>query len=222
VKARANRSLRATGFSSTIALMRKTMAMAWVAFSFVAGGARADGNKHFEIKAGSLELTNSMMKDAVSTMYFDDFGERTATVTKTHMTMMGQTVDAESWSIVVGGYAIRYDNKKKTGSRSKQIGRAQVGPSMGMDAEKLAANAQASKKDLPAKTVAGKSCKGMEVTAMGMTIRAWTWKGLPCYSEMFMGGLDKPPLVVQTTKLDESAPPPTVFTVPADVKITDR
>jgi hypothetical protein len=184
--------------------------------------AAADGTHRYQIKAGSVVMSNSMVEGVTTTMYFDDFGAKSATVTKTHMTVMGTTVDNETWDIKANGVMIKYDAKKKTGTRWKLTGAmASAGQASGIDVEKMAASANASKKDLAAKTVAGKSCSGMEVTVMGMTIRAWTWKGLPLYSETFMGGLDKPPIVQQATKIDEGAPPATVFTVPSDVKLTE-
>jgi hypothetical protein len=205
--------------------MRKEITTALSTVILLGLGARAavaDGQKRYEIKNGSVEMTNSMMRGAITTLYFDDFGDKSASVTRTSTTMMGQTVDAETWTVHAGGYTIRYDARKKMGTRTKQIGHAAAAASAGMDAEKLAANAQATKKELPARTVAGKSCRGVQVSALAMTIRTWTWKGLPLYSETFMGALDKPPIVVQATKVDESAPPPSVFTVPADVKLTER
>jgi len=189
--------------------------------------ARAHEEEKYEVKAGKIEMTNSMNKGQTSTIYFDDFGAKRATQTKMHAVMFGTTVDSEEWDIRPGDNTqIRYKPKEKSATRAQLPPPRQAKPLTGKkaeQAEKIAKQANVSEKALPAKTIAGKECAGKETNAFGVTLRVWSWKGIPFWKESYLEGLDKPATSVeQVTAFEEKAPPESVFKVPDDVKIKEQ
>jgi hypothetical protein len=73
----------------------------------------------YEVKSGTIVMTNSMIEGSTTTIYFDDYGARRATLTSMHTTVMGQPINNERWQIVADGAITNYDAVKKTGTRRK-------------------------------------------------------------------------------------------------------
>jgi hypothetical protein len=185
----------------------------------------------YEVKSGTIEMTNSMIEGSTTTIYFDDYGVRRATLTSMHSMVMDQPINTERWQIVADGAITNYDAMKKTGTRRKIVG-DRIPPPAGMsslpDPRTISDQARKSMKNLGEKQVAGKTCKGIEMNAMGMSVRAWTWKGIPLYTEVGSGASSKDPkaasakpIVIQATSFKEGDVPASRFTVPADVVIKD-
>lgn len=175
----------------------------------------------YEVKSGVLELTNSMSSDMKQTLYFDDYGAKQATYTLLEMKMMGQVIKSETITIEADGWQIEYDAEKKTGTKRKMLG-PKAGPMP--DIKTLSAKDRAEYKmvELPAKTIAGKECKGYGMDMMGMKMKAWTWSNLPMYSETQMGSASDKPMVVEVKSLQVDVPVPAdKFKVPEGIALTE-
>jgi hypothetical protein len=180
----------------------------------------------YEVKSGTIVMTNSMIEGSTTTIYFDDYGARRATLSSTHTTVMGQPINNERWQIVADGAITNYDALKKTGTRRKLGDRIPPPAGMSMpDLKTVSAEVKKSMKDLGEKQFAGKTCKGTEMSLMGMTIQSWTWKGVPLHAEMTSASSKDPkaaaakPIVMQATSFNEGDVPASRFTVPADIVI---
>jgi hypothetical protein len=176
----------------------------------------------YEVKSGILVMTNSMLDGMQETLYFDDYGAKQATYSRTDMKMMGQTIHTEKVSIDADGYHVDYDPEKKTGSRHKLgAGIPSSGGAPAVDVKNLTEEMRKEMKiqELPPRTIDGKVANGYGMETMGFKVRAWTWKGLPLYSETDMG---KKPIIVsaKSVKIDVTVPADK-FVVPPDVKLTD-
>jgi hypothetical protein len=176
--------------------------------------------KHkFEVKSGIIEMKNSMMTGMEMTMYFDDYGEKQAMVTK--MEMMG--TKREQVQITADGFIISYDATEKTGTKMKApkgSGAGSMGSTPNFSGLSDEEKKQYKYAEIEGKTVAGKEGKGVSMEIMGMKVKAWTWKGLPLFVEM--SGSEGKGLTMEATKIDtDVAIPADRFVVPADVKISD-
>ena len=194
-------------------------AMTAAAVVTVAPAAAAPTKGAYEIKSGTIEMKNSMMDGMKTTLYFDDYGAKHATVTSMDMKMMGQSIKSEDVDITADGYMTKYDAIKKEGKKFKIASMAAPG---GMpDIKNMTEDMKKGMKELPEKEIAGKKCKGMEMTAMGMKMKAWSWKGIPLYTETDMSGGKGKPIVMEATSVKEGDVPASRFAAPADVKIVE-
>jgi hypothetical protein len=173
--------------------------------------ARAKGP--FEVKSGSYEMT--AMQGQKQVVYFDDFGAKKATYT-TMAIIPGQETHTLEIELPDGTrYSIDLD--QKTGTRMKlppemaAMMATTMGPAMLKDAKA---------RDLPPKEFLGRKCEGKEGEAMGMLVRAYSWKGIPVHSEV--GARGAKPMVTEVTKLAEGPVPAEKFQVPPGVKITGQ
>ena len=175
--------------------------------------------KPFGVKSGIVETTTDFMGTQKSTLYFDDFGVRQATVMVTEMAMMGQVHRSTTVTVTAGGYRIEYEVEKKKGKRFK----AGVPASTVVDAAGLSAKMkeQYKFKELEAKEFLGKRCVGYFMEPMkGMPVTMYAWNGIPLYSETSMGG--PKPIVMKAVSLKVDVPVPADrFVVPADVQLED-
>jgi hypothetical protein len=192
-------------------------ALAFASFALPAGAAPKGP---FGVKSGIVESETDMMGKQTQVLYFDDYGTKTATRTTTEVTMFGITNRSVAVSISAGGEQIEYDPEKKTGHSRKAGGSA---ASAVPDPAALDAKMRAEYKyeEQPDRTYLGKVCKGFAIEVMkGTPMRAWTWKGIPLYTETRVGnGL----VTMKATSLQvDVAVPADKFTVPSDVKITPR
>jgi hypothetical protein len=198
------------------------------------------GKHRYEVKSGIVEMSNSMINGMQQTLYFDDYGARQTNVTSMDMKALGQAIHSEHVTIDADGYHVMYDPQKKTGTRRKLVPGAAPTPGEGMPPFDVANLTEEMKKQmkvetLPSKTIDGKTATGIYAETMGIKVRAWTWKGIPLYTEMDMGGMNLggsagaklpkakvAPIVISAKSVQvDVAIPAGRFTVPADVKITD-
>ncbi|MBC8144911.1 MAG: hypothetical protein H7X80_04945 [bacterium] len=170
----------------------------------------------YKVKSGIVESVVDMMGEQHQTIYFDDFGAKQTMVTT--MEIMGQK--SETVQIHADGWTYSYDSQKKEGTKMKNpMGTA--GAAM-PDISALTDDMKKEMKfvELDKRTIMGKETQGMQIEAMGMPVKVWSWEGIPMRTEVEMGG--KQPMVTEVKKIEvDVAVPAERFTVPADIKITE-
>ena len=176
----------------------------------------------YEVKSGIIEMKNSMMDGMKTTIYFDDYGAKQATESTMTMKMMGQEIKTDSWDIKADGWSTQYDAIKKTGSRFKMPAGMSAAPAGMPDVKTMSEDMKKNMKELPEKTIAGKPAKGMQMKAMGMDMKSWSWKGIPLYTETDMSGGKGKPIIMEATSVKEQDVPADKFKAPADVKIEEK
>lgn len=174
----------------------------------------------FEVKSGILETESDMFGKQTQVLYFDDFGNKQATWSTSAVEMGGiKSVTHKLEIRLPDGTSYNVDLDAKTGSKMKidpEVAKALAAGMAGQMQKEL----EVTTKDLPAKEFLGKKCKGLEVTAMGIPTRTWTWKGLPLYTEAALG--QGKPVITRATKLQVDVPVPAEkFKVPAGVQIQE-
>jgi hypothetical protein len=168
--------------------------------------------------SGILETTTELLGTQTEVLYFEDFGRRRATYTTTSIALGVEKSVSHTLRIdLPDGMSYDVDLDQKTGTKMKLPPEAAAALATAMTA---GMSKDVKVKDLPEKEFLGKRCKGLEVEAMGIPTRTWTWKGLTLYSEASRGG--GKPIVIKATKLTvDVAIPADKFKVPAGVEIQD-
>ncbi len=175
------------------------------------------GTGMYKMKSGIIEQTMTEMGMTSNiTTWFDDYGNKRATETKTDMGM----VKMDKMNLVKEGYDYSFDVIKKTGTKTKI-------PAMGDNkninfnnlSDEMMKQMKISK--LGTEVVMGKTCDkySMDDATMKTKSTFCVWNGIPMKTEMEVMGMK---VTTITNKLEENASVPAdKFEIPADVKITD-
>jgi|GEM_PF-1164307 len=179
-------------------------------------GQTASGERIFDEKSGKVEMKMSMMgMTPTMTLYFDDYGKKTATIVQ--MDMMGKQMTQHAISI--GDTTIQWNDETMEGTRTSKAQGADQKMSltayMNMDdARKKSLNY----KEIGEKEVLGKKATGFSVDTAGVTMKIWHWHNIPVYMEANAQGMT---VTFEATKIDvPSDVPASTFEVPAAVKFT--
>jgi len=177
----------------------------------------------YGVKSGIVTFENVIMDGMNQTFYFDDYGKKEARYTIMDMEMMGKKIKSGSVEINADGYMINYDIEKKEGTKTKSYGSIGGTKDMPADLANLSKELldKYHMKDLGTKEFLGKTCKGYEITAMGIKSEVWVWNNIMLYSKVYMSEGSKP-IEMKASKIETDIPiPADKFQVPADVKIQE-
>ncbi len=177
----------------------------------------------YGVKSGIVTFENVIMEGMNQTFYFDDYGKKEARYTLMEMEMFGQKIRTGSVEINADGYLINYDIEKKEGTKTKSFGSIGGAKDIPADFNSMSKEVleRYNMKDLGTKEILGKTCKGVEMTAMGMVTEVWVWNGIMLYSKVQMSK-DAKPMEIKASKIEtDVAVPAEKFQVPADVKIKE-
>lgn len=175
--------------------------------------------KYFQAKSGMVEYQLTGARTGTETLYWDDWGQRQARLTKASVTTMGFTQTTDDWVITLPDVVYTIDMKTKTAMRAdnpttalaeglgvedlEEFGR-RVSESMGM-------------KRVGTDTVAGYACEVWRTEQLQS--ETCTHKGVPLRSQTDMMGLSTGFTATKVdldARVDESR-----FKVPADVTVSD-
>ena len=179
----------------------------------------ADADKKIPFERGSyIEESSTMGIEMQKTVYFDRWGEWTATEDKSEITVMGYTHQTHKIEIVKGKMHWEIDLIEKTGRRyelnlptqgmAAALGAAIGGKMMeGMDI-----------KELGDEKYLGYTCKKVQVkySQMSMTATVLSFGNLTMKMEGDMAGMSISSMI---TSIDLSDPPASIFEVPEGVEI---
>lgn len=180
-------------------------------------------DKKYLISSGILTMkvnisgVNSTMN---TTVYFDHYGNRECTETSNTQDMgNGNVVKTHNMSFNADGYIYRIDLVNRTGTKAKYNPKAMTGGfSFAGLTDKI--RKQYNVKKVGTSVVLGKQCDQYTMKAGDMSGEFDVWKNLTLNLTTKTGGLVTS---VTTTKLEENVSiPKDKFTVPNDVKITER
>jgi hypothetical protein len=182
----------------------------------------ATGNGKYKLKSGIIEQTSSTMgmKQNI-TVYFDDYGSKECTETKSEMDMgIAGKIKIHNISLMKDGYMYSIDMTNKSGTKTK-VG--SMGGKKEIDFSAMTEDMMKQMKitKLGTEVLLGKTCDkySMDDAALGMKGTYSVWEGIPLKSEVDMAGIKA---TITTTKIDENATVPAEkFEVPAGIKITD-
>ena len=175
--------------------------------------------KKLPFERGSyVEVTNTMGMELKKTVYFDRWGDWTASEDKSEMTIMGQTIKTHKLEIVKGKTHWNLDLIEKTGTtyelnfEAPGMATAIAAAIGGQMAEGI------EMKELGEESYLGYTCKKMWIkyTQMQMEATILSYGNLTLKMEGNMGGLKVSTVV---TSIDLSAPPASMFEVPDDVVV---
>ena len=184
----------------------------------------SDGtNGKYGIKAGSFTYVMNLGFGPVETVtYFDDYGAKECSETKTEMKLFGVKISQHNRTLTKDGYSYNLDLTKKTGTKMKLEG---LGEDMKMSFAAMSAAMKDSitVKELGEEDVIGKKCRKIEVTMKdgGSMGTFWLWKNIT----LKMENKDKKTgaaFAFTATKVEElSSVPNDLFEIPSDIKITE-
>ncbi len=170
-----------------------------------------DALKVYNLKSGIIEYKHSGTRSGSSTMYFDDYGQKSANYSV--LTTNGTT--RKSWVISLGEIQYMFDPDTKTGQKLKN-------PMIEMlreinDLEKFTEEiyTRMGFKDAGTEKYLGKDCRVFK----GDMGKVLTWNGLLMYMEMnIMGNITRQ----EATKVDVNVPvKATYFEIPQGITFTE-
>jgi outer membrane lipoprotein-sorting protein len=181
----------------------------------------------YKIKSGivTTEMDNPIGDGKIQhVLYFDDYGAKEATVTKSETKMMGVTIKTNNIEIYRDGYQYRLDLEKKTGTKFKMpntpSGIASFASMSAADMGSEMAKEYNIKKE-PSQTIAGKECDvySMDNKTRQMKGTVASFQGIPMKVDQQMAGMK---IHSEVVKFEENvALPAGIFDVPADVKVEE-
>ena len=169
-----------------------------------------------------VEESNMMGMDLKKTVYFDKWGDWTATEDKSEIKMMGITIKTHKLEIVKGKTHWDLDLIEKTGTRYEvptipqniavSLAAAAVGGKM-MEGMEM--------KELGEENYLGYNCKKtfMSYEAMNMEVTILNYGNLTMKMDGNMGGMD---ISTRITSIDLNKPVATIFEVPDDIEIVEE
>jgi hypothetical protein len=165
-----------------------------------------------------VQVTKAMGMEMKTTIYFDNWGDWTATEDKSEMQMFGMTIKTDKIKIVKGNTHWDIDLIEKTGTQYEGLNlppaaAAALGAALGaqmMEGVEI--------EELGTETYLGFACKKTRTKYkdMDMDVTTLTYGNLTMKTEGKMGGLE---LYTAITEISENAPPKSKFEVPAGVAI---
>ena len=179
-----------------------------------------DMDKKLPFERGSyIEVSNVMGMELKKTVYFDRWGDWTATEDKSEITMMGFTHKTHQLEIVKGKTHWQLDLIEKTGRRYELNFELPAGMATAIAAAiggKMAEGVEM--KELGEEDYLGYTCKKVWVkyADMQMEVTTLSYGNLTMKTEGKMGNMN---ISTMITSIDLSAPPASIFEVPDDVVI---
>ena len=176
------------------------------------------GEKKLPFERGSyVEVSNALGMEVKKTVYFDHWGDWTATEDKSEMTIMGYTSKTHKLEIVKGATHWDIDLIEKTG-RTYELNipagmAAALGAALGGEMMKGMEIT-----DLGEEDYLGYTCKKSKVkyTEMNMEVTTLSYGNLTMKMEGNMGGMNTSSYIAS---IDLSAPPASIFEIPEGIEI---
>ena len=178
-----------------------------------------NAGKKFPFKHGSyVQVTKAMGMEVKTTVYFDNWGDWTATENKSEMRILGRTIKTDKIDIVKGNLHWDIDLVERTGTHYESI--ALPNEAAEPLAVALAGQIQEGMKieELGEERYLSYICKKIRATHadMNMDVTALSFGNLPMKTEGKVMGMEVNNLIIE---ISESAPPASKFEVPAGIKI---
>jgi len=181
---------------------------------------KAPADKKLPFERGSyVQETNMMGMSTKNTVWFDKWGDWTATENKMEMTILGQTHKTDKLEIVKGSTHWDLDLVAKTGTTFERA----VLPTGMAAALAAVAGGKLSEgmevKELGEEDYLGYKCKKTQVkyAQMQMDVTTLSYGNLTMKMEGKMGKAD---ISTKVISIDLSAPPASIFEVPDGVQVT--
>lgn len=177
-----------------------------------------DNQHRYDIKSAKVTYKMDMMgisSDVIT--YFDDYGEKEATISKAKVSMMGMNVETESHTVTKDGYIYNFDMQEKTGTRMKvpedfdfkRFDLRQMPEDMKAEFDEAMNNATT-------ETFLGKECKVIELKdeETKNSSKLWLWKNIALKYQITSeaGTFD-----FAATSVEEQAVDSKVFDIPSEI-----
>lgn len=181
----------------------------------------AEAPRKYPEKSGIIESKANTVGETTTLVYFDDYGAKEGTYTTTEMS----GIVVRSVEISADGWHVKYDPDAREGQRWKTATAGRAAASAlasipGLSEVDPGQPGASQPTPLEPRTIAGKEAAGMEMEAMGMKVRTWTWENVALRTEVHMGGSE--PMVTEVISIQFGVPVPAEkFEVPAGVEITE-
>jgi hypothetical protein len=177
-------------------------------------------NKKYPFERGIIyQQTSAMGIETNSSIYFDKWGDWTASETQQEMKVFGMSVKTHTREIVKGDEHWNLDFEKKTGTHFLQsVAINQLGIDVDAMTDDIMRNMKIEK--IGEEEYLGYRCIKYKVTddKHGINLTTLMHGNLTMWAEGEAMGI---PTSTYITKIDLSAPPKNMFEVPSDIKITD-
>lgn len=166
----------------------------------------------YDIKSGTLVMTNSLQPGIEQTLRFDDYGGRVALEARQEDTVVVQ--------ISANGRDVMYNTLDRKGVSRPILGRSYFLKNFLPDLRSLdsAGLARLEGSTLLPRTIAGEECRGRRFRYNGRAISVWDWRGVPMRVEIEERA-ERPPLVIEVKTIEEEEIPERYFTVPPEIEV---
>lgn len=175
--------------------------------------------KYFQAKSGIVEYRLTGARTGTETLYWDDWGQRQARMTKASITMMGVTQTTDDWVITLPDVVYTIDMKTKTAMRAENPAAALAEGLSAEDLEEFGryVSEATGMKRVGTDTVAGLTCELWR--AEELQSETCSYRGVPLRSSANMMGLSTAMTATRVelnARVDESR-----FKVPAGVTVSE-
>jgi hypothetical protein len=191
-----------------------------VSGSSISVSAAAKGKRYPFEKGIIYQQTSAMGMEATPVVYFDKFGDWTATETNSEMKILGFSTKVHTREIVKGDEHWSIDFEKETAVHFSQ---KVVMNQLGVDVDAMTDDVMKSMKieKIGEEEYLGYHCVKYKMTDTqnGINITALMHGNLTMWAEGEAMGI---PTSTYITKIDLSTPPQDMFNVPSDIKVTER
>ncbi|MBA3971781.1 MAG: hypothetical protein H0X46_06485 [Bacteroidetes bacterium] len=165
--------------------------------------------------------TETMGMKGISTLYYDDFGNKEATETESEMEMMGTKASMHNIVINKEGFSYDIDLNEKTGTKTQLITGSSTTNNMDFSAmtddmmQKMHVKKEGSQDFL------GKKCDIYTMDDKGSQMKGkyYIYNNIPLKMDMTMGGME---IKMIATKFEDNVNvPASKFDIPANIKFTE-
>lgn len=181
--------------------------------------------KKYEIKAGTFTYTMTLpgFGPVDTVTYFDDFGAKECTESKSELSMFGQTIKQHSRTVIKDGYSYTLDMIQKTGTKTKLDAMMSGDMKLGFAAMANSMKDSVEIKELGTEEFLGKECRKVQMKLKDGSSNGtyWLWKNISLKMES-QDPESKQKFVFAASKVEELANVAAdMFEIPADFKITE-
>lgn len=98
-------------------MSKRFMCLVCLTFIITAANVSAAPQKRYSIKSGIVEYSVSGMQEGVTTLYFDEFGQKEARYTNSTSKFMGFSQSTQDVNFIDGDFAYHYDPKTNSATK---------------------------------------------------------------------------------------------------------
>lgn len=179
-------------------------------------------NMRYEIESGVVKYKmNVMGMDTDIDVYFDNYGDKEASIATAKVAMMGMNIETKTRTVTKDGYQYNIDENEKSGTKMKVQQKFNF---QNFDARKLSGDMKKVYEEALANatddTFLGKACKvvTLKFEEQNVESKLWLWKNI---SLKYQAKTPQGAFEMAAVSVEEKAVDQVVFEIPADIEFKE-